>query len=202
MKGQQVRSRFGIALFLSPTRLGRKAVENHTKFEAVLRNWFCKRTILVSTCRGEGGSYIKRMHTREFSAFPISSTRTKAIALMLCAVCLLMTGCNSSSSVPGESEGRQTVEEQVKDESRGLMKLVSFEKTNGQAFDVLGVKGYSMEYKVVVEFLDDGKWLSDFRGTRGTGPGLGKPTKKGERVTIEGVLRFEKTERGWRVVKE
>ena len=50
------------------------------------------------------------------------------------------------------------IEGRIANESEGLIKLVSFEKMKGQSFEAMGVKGYRMEYKAKIEFVDDCVW--------------------------------------------
>ena len=38
------------------------------------------------------------------------------------------------------SEGRAVIEKQIRNESRGIISLIDFKKTNGQAGEVMGVK--------------------------------------------------------------
>ena len=129
---------------------------------------------------------------------------------------LLIPGC--SSSTPSASTGRHVIEERIANESKGLIKLVSFEKTNGQSFEAMGVKGYNMEYKVEIEFVEDCSWggggmFSQMQGQFSADPGgpsnalnallyVGKKQmKKGQHETVTGRLTFEQTEQGWRAGK-
>jgi hypothetical protein len=57
---------------------------------------------------------------------------------------MFLIGC-SSSSKPNVAEGRRLLEDLIRTESKGAMRLVSFPKTNGQALEVVGVKSYKLE---------------------------------------------------------
>ncbi len=130
---------------------------------------------------------------------------------------LLIAGC--SSSTPSVTTGRKVIEDRIASESKGLIKLVSFKKTNGQSFEVMGIKGYKMEYEARIEFLADCMWGG------GGGPGQvqgmfaaepspwkarneSNPAFKGKQQALKnqqpfltGTLTFEQTEQGWRASK-
>jgi len=113
---------------------------------------------------------------------------------------LFLAGC---SGPPSESVGKQIVEKQIQEQSKGLIKLVSFRKTNATGGD----SAYQMEYEVEIEFADD---VRVFRDAMMAGPfyaerGVVSPTlfmmqqrRKGEKLKQTGTLGFEKTEKGWR----
>ena len=61
---------------------------------------------------------------------------------------LFLAGC---SGPPSASVGRQIVQKQVQAESKGLMKLVSFRKTNATGDNTTD----RMEYEAEVEFTAD-----------------------------------------------
>lgn len=112
----------------------------------------------------------------------------------------LLGGC---SGPPSESAGKQIVEKQIQSQSNGLIKLLSFRKTN--AID--GGNAYRMEYEVEVEYLDEARVFQDpslngpFYAERGRVTSvlfMMEQRKKGENVKLSGSLGFEKTEKGWR----
>lgn len=155
------------------------------------------------------------MHTRDFSV-PFNTSARKALTFSLCAAALLLVGCNSSSPVPGASEGRRIIEERIKKEANGLITLVSFEKTNGMETDVMGVKGYKLEYKAVLAFSDDCTWGGNALGWDGSftarrgrrqlgvldGLAFNNNGKKGENYAFTSSLELQRTERGWREAKQ
>jgi hypothetical protein len=117
-------------------------------------------------------------------------------------VALWLAAC--SSSTPSPTDGRRVVEAQIGQQSNGLIKLVSFEKTNGQETDFMGAKGYIMDYKAEIEFLDTCVWGTggfgggDFVAARSSPMMFGvQKMQKGQRTTVSGKLGFRKTERGW-----
>ena len=131
---------------------------------------------------------------------------TRNITLIL--VTLFLAGC---SGPPSERAGRQILEKRIheaQDESKGLIKLVSFRKTNATVHG----SDYVMEYEVEIEFTDNVTVYKDmmpFWASRGSPKELldkrlivfSSPLiekRKGEKRTCTGALRFEKTERGWR----
>jgi hypothetical protein len=136
------------------------------------------------------------------------------LALALAAGVALV-GCSDTLS---QSDARQKLENQIRQQSNGLIKLVSFEKTDGVMHEMMGMKAYEMSYSAEVEFLDDCIWSAgnnlmgwdgSFRAQRSQALPSGalndffdasqglKPAKKGEHFRFTGHLEFEKTERGW-----
>jgi hypothetical protein len=110
----------------------------------------------------------------------------------------LLAGCKGSGSVPSESDGRKVFENRVRviaNENgmmrqlpEGIVRPISFKKTNGQLKDDGGVKRYRLDYEGVVEYLVDVP-SSPFNSFR--------KRNKGDRVTISRSMNFEMTERGW-----
>lgn len=89
-------------------------------------------------------------------------------------------GCGSSN--PSEQDAQQVLRDGIKSQP---VKLVSFQKTDGQASTVFGVPCYDMHYEAVYEFIQDGYWN-------------GRHGKRGEQVTDAGTMAFHKSEKGWR----
>lgn len=126
-------------------------------------------------------------------------------AILAILLVLTLSACSDS---PAVSEARMKVEQQISDNSNGVVRLVSFEKTDGQQFDS-GSKRYKMSYVAEVEFLADCRWYGSDRmmkpfeayafpdATRfaSLGPVVGG--RKGERRKVVSTIEFQKTERGW-----
>jgi hypothetical protein len=118
-----------------------------------------------------------------------------------------LVGC---SSTPSASDGKKVLADTIHQQSKGLIKLVSFNKTNGQSAEVMGTKQYSMEYDAEIEFLEDCYWGGFLGGFEAIKPNPGafgeianlmggkRPAKKGQHEKIKGKIQFEKTEKGWR----
>jgi PBP1b-binding outer membrane lipoprotein LpoB len=123
---------------------------------------------------------------------------------------IFLAGC---SGPPDASMGRKMLEHKIQSQSNGKINLVSFRKTNGTGDNNV----YQVEYEAEIEFLADGAWMrgssldSSVSFEFSTQPvgnnwmaqslgGLSGATnvKKGQRTTVKSVLRFEKTEKGWR----
>jgi predicted small lipoprotein YifL len=147
-------------------------------------------------------------------------------SFVVVAIALSLTGCSDkpsdkpsgkASDQPTVAQARTQLEGEIKEQSGGLIKLVSFEKTDGKAEDFGGAKSYEMSYTAEVEFMEDCTWnrspnafsqyvfsahsrakhsKADLEGDRL--PGF-KSAKKEERAKISGKMEFEKTERGWHV---
>jgi hypothetical protein len=138
--------------------------------------------------------------------------RIGLVFLLMATVALLV----SCSSTPSSSDAQQIVQKQIEKFSQGRIKLVSFQKTNGQEGNLMGVKIYNLEYKCEIEFLDNCKWIPPF-GTAKLPKSQGfwdkfnddmlsgmdgrRPMKKGQKADITNQIVFEKTEKGWREVK-
>jgi hypothetical protein len=142
------------------------------------------------------------------------NTMNVRILLTIC-IAVALAGC---SDTPSASNARAKLENQIQQQSNGLIKLVSFEKTDGAMHEMMGMKAYEMSYTAEVEFLDDCLWSAgnnftgwegNFRAQRGQAPSGGalnaffnasqglQPAKKGDRFKFTGRMNFEKTERGW-----
>jgi len=131
-----------------------------------------------------------------------SAVKYIALALPL----LLLTAC---SSTPSASDAESVLRHKISKQSEGLIELVKFTKKNSQDAEVMGVKLHSIEFEAEIRFLEKCYWGSpleqSFEVQRGE-PGpfnmwmyMGKrKAEKGQRETITGTLRFEKTEKGWR----
>jgi len=127
-----------------------------------------------------------------------------SLLILLCAFAL--TAC---SSTPSASEAEAVLRSKIEKQSKGLIKLVNFTKTNAQDAELMGVKVHAIEYQAEIEFAEDCYWGTPFgegfeaiKGEPGplnawmyTGK---KKGRKGERETITGTLRFQKTEKGWK----
>lgn len=133
-------------------------------------------------------------------------------------ICLLVLPLMACSGKPTESDGRRALEARVEQDSKGLIRVVSFEKTNAIEQELFGRKLYLLEYSAQIEFTEDVMW---------SGPGpfgwdgkflatLGRPKNtldsfnpafvgrtagnKGEKTGVSGRVVFEKAEKGWRAL--
>jgi hypothetical protein len=122
-------------------------------------------------------------------------------------VCILsFTACAKG---PSENDARRSFEEELHQQSHGLIRLVSFAKTNGAITNGI----YKMWYTADLEFLDDCCWTGGhsnadhkpFQAGR-LDEGLNRDyvnvgemqlAKKGLHQSISGILYLEKTEGGW-----
>ena len=126
----------------------------------------------------------------------------------------------SCSSDPGQSEGREIMENKINKESKGIIELVKFKKTNGIKQNIIPEQEvYVLEYSAVIAFQQEcwkskapfeGAW-SDFY-VKNKKPRksfdaswLGYSSKhynKGDEIAFKGKLNFEKTDNGWRIVNK
>lgn len=147
------------------------------------------------------------------------NVKNKGLILLFFAI--LLAGC---SSKPSENDGRQAIENKIRNEAEGHINLVQFQKTDGQLAEVMGVKVYTLDYDAQIEFAEACKWnikllagqLVDdsltFRTSKLPDKNLnataqfaeaalnqGQEMSKGEKVQLAGSIRFEQKERGWAV---
>jgi hypothetical protein len=136
-------------------------------------------------------------------------------SLLIVALTFALVGC---SDTPSASDARAKLESQIQQQSNGIIKLVSFQKTDGAMQEMMGMKIYQMSYSAEVEFLDNCIWSAgndlmgwdgSFRAQRNQALPSGalndffnasqgvKPAKKGDHFRFTGHMEFEKTERGW-----
>jgi|SRR6267142_4496216 len=100
----------------------------------------------------------------------------------------------SNVSRPSELEGKAFIENQIKEQEQNYT-LKSFKKTNGQAQEVFGVKVYLMEFEAEVQCMK----VNHSPGALILVGGYNIACDEiGEKHKLEGVIRFEKMEKGWR----
>ena len=109
--------------------------------------------------------------------------------------------------MPSEAQARTKLETKINQESNELIRLVSFDKTDGTAHELMGMKGYEMSYSAEIEFVEDCMWSGgndlmgwdgSFRADRSLPPANGalrdffyksqgvKPARKGQRLRFPG----------------
>ncbi|MFH1231346.1 MAG: thermonuclease family protein [Planctomycetota bacterium] len=96
---------------------------------------------------------------------------------------------------PDANDGQSVLESSLK----GLVKVVSFKKTDGQAGEVFGVKQYALMYEAEIECLVDCFVNPSLGGIRkAEGMGIMEVRKnRGDHIGMKGQINFEKTEKGW-----
>lgn len=125
----------------------------------------------------------------------------------------------NSLALPSASDGQKLLETEIQRRSNGLIKLVSFNKTNGIEGQVNGIRFYMMDYTAVVEFTENCMVSNSAQGTHNRFKTVrGQPTSelesfnprfagmrkaaKGEHMNVSGKFEFTKTEKGWRTGNE
>jgi hypothetical protein len=127
------------------------------------------------------------------------------VKVMLVLIALILSGCGGP---PSASEGRKVIEDKIQANSNKLIRLVSFDKTNGIDRSNGSTKLYQLDYTAVIEFLDKCNWNSvTFAASpyRAPDPNLimdlplpnWRVGNKGTYI-FKGELMFEMTEKGWR----
>lgn len=117
------------------------------------------------------------------------------IFLMLLAVS--MSAC---SSKPSASDAEKVFQNTLDKIYPGILKVVSFKKTNGQELSRYGAEGYKIDFEAEIEYTADCySTKTDTVGWISKNKAWGhQPIKKGHRVKEKGTFYFEKTEKGWR----
>lgn len=126
-----------------------------------------------------------------------------------------------AANPPTENQGANAMSEKVREESKGLLRLVKFTKTNGQKSNLNGVDVYTMECSAEVAANQDcamtgfefgGGWNGTFGALKaqkkassldtfnpfGAGYGTNKQLARGAHMSFNTKLVFDLTERGWR----
>ena len=75
--------------------------------------------------------------------------------LVLIVTATVLSGC---SSVPSSSDAQKILENQITNQSKGIIKLIGFTQTNTQKGNMMGTKIYSLEYQAEIEFNADCYW--------------------------------------------
>ena len=115
-----------------------------------------------------------------------------------------LTGCSG----PSTNDAQNTLSQYLESQSGGQIKLASFNKTDGQKTEVMGVQCYNLSYEADITFTSDGFWLAHANGQAATfgfsktGVAFGgmngqTQVHSGDRVKIGGVMVGQKSEKGW-----
>ena len=131
------------------------------------------------------------------------------------AVILHAIFIGACSSAPSQSAAEEFIRNRIKKESGDKIRLISFQKTNGQETALNGVSSYTFEYEAEIEFLErcrwgtkndfNGQWRGDFvvfppRDEPGFFGGLFQPfadAEKDSQTKVRAFVVFQKTEQGW-----
>jgi hypothetical protein len=129
------------------------------------------------------------------------------LGMHLCPAQSLIT-----SNTPTASDAQQSLQERIREQSDGRIKLVSWNADSTPfQYELDGQKGYIAAYNAEIEFTEPCGWESRFEGKSATfkifKPDTVKPisgdgfevSKAGERFTIKGTVIFKQTQSGWAV---
>lgn len=131
----------------------------------------------------------------------------RLISILVAALCLI--GCSESSeSLNDIAQG--VLQTQIQTQSQGKIHLASFQKTDGQDMEVMGVKVREIKFEATIEFNAAGHWLTGggygllrYEFELGTKP-LIEPfassavlVSPGSLTTISGTMEGRKTDNGW-----
>lgn len=128
---------------------------------------------------------------------------------------LFVTGCGPSRPTP--AAGEEALKAGIREERPNMLKLVNFQKADGQAREIQGVKVYVLDFTANVQVLDDqmcessnqsikasvaGPALNDGRGFRwdaffNTAVSGRRMVYQGDQFKLVGQVTFERKESGW-----
>ena len=115
--------------------------------------------------------------------------------LIYIALFAILGACTGGS--PSEADARKEFENKSKWSykiEKGIVKVLSFKKVNGQSGEAFGVKFYKMDYEAQLEFLKNTpRRIGCLEFMEGDCGGH----KAGDKVAVKGEIGFEKTEKGW-----
>ena len=132
------------------------------------------------------------------------------VILTIACIGMVFSGCSLSD--PSASDAQRVFENKIRNEAQGRIRLVSFQKTNGQKRQMFGENVYHLEFQAEIEFTQNCKWVKNADNTlslRTTPPpsnalfdtDIGPVVQAGQRQIINGSFDFEKTEQGWRAAQ-
>jgi hypothetical protein len=111
--------------------------------------------------------------------------------------CVVGCGGQSSSNSPTDSETEAAVRAMVEQDSGGRMRVVTYQKTDGQPNEAFGIHGYTLYYAVEVEVIQpcfmDVPFVAHAPERFG-----GTNMNPGDRFKSTGKVGFERRESGWK----
>jgi hypothetical protein len=115
---------------------------------------------------------------------------------------LLVVLCGCGASWPTERDVDTYIRQEIEKDHKPV-NLVSLHKTNGQKSVDRGVRNYKLEFEGEIVFTEDCYWafgLSFEKSFVHHGDLVStEQTKKGDRARIQGTVKYEETDNGWRV---
>src|SRR5450759_1931603 len=84
-------------------------------------------------------------------------------------VCLLLSACGTDR--PATETAKAALQGNITGPLAGQLRLADFQKTDGQAKEVMGVKVYELEFRATIEFLDDVMYQSSENAIQTSAPG-------------------------------
>lgn len=125
---------------------------------------------------------------------------------------LIISGC---STKPSERDAKKVFENLLENQTKGKVKLVDFKNLNAEEGEFLGVKIYAVEFNSEIEFLEECYYRTRDKFLDGQVPGIVidkpvnfgfgeinmfglKKAEPGMKEELNGVLLFEKNEKGWK----
>lgn len=110
----------------------------------------------------------------------------------------LLSACSPKFNAPTETDARAVLEQQIRDTSQGLIKLVEFRKTGEKTLESVLLVNATAK----IEFLEDCNWPIDTMVLAlKLVPGATPNVRKGEQRTVDLTLQFQKTGDGWKAIQ-
>ena len=115
--------------------------------------------------------------------------------LILLLLAALFSACSPKSTAPTEADARAVLEQQIRDYSQGLIKVVDFQKTG----ETETGKVMLVYTTAKIEFLEDCDWpIEKTIIALKVVPGATPNVRKGEQRTVDVTLQFEKRDGSWK----
>lgn len=101
----------------------------------------------------------------------------------------------SYAAAPPANDCKQALENHIKEQSEGRIRLLTFKKLEGTEGEVAEVKVYALEYEAEVEFTENCKWLN---GEGGYAPSFHtiKPAAKSKNSSNRYVTPLDNAQHG------
>lgn len=132
-------------------------------------------------------------------------TKVNRLPFLLLAVAVIAAPA-SGSDIPSLQLGKETLSAQYSKRSH-CVDVTGFKKTNGQSSEAFGVKYYVMEYSADLTFVSTcyGRYDAERRRFSSSPdfarskllPKRDTQFQRGDKVSLDGKLYFQKKENGW-----
>lgn len=120
--------------------------------------------------------------------------RTQLRIIAFIGMTILFTSCSDG---PSNAEARAIFEKQWQNEiDEGVVKVSRFDKVDGVAGELMGVKLYSLKYDAEITW-PKGNDIGCGQGPNANPYYLCRSREIGQKEKFSGTIQFQKTEKGW-----